>query len=227
MAATQHDTTLIELNIIHVKPKYIFHMMSHTQEALKLLQKFGVKVLATWMSEAGATSQLYMMVSYASYAAREKFMLEHMIDPEWVKYHTKVMKFIYESEQFICKANPHVPMKTIDPKKKYLVQMLKYHDFPPFSNTKIWESTVEAEKVIGPHAARAVAMLHPMLTSHSWLIMIRELPDEHIDESLNAYVDAIKDPKNWAHMYDISRHVSRERNVLVRTPPFDKLPKME
>jgi hypothetical protein len=28
-------------------------------------------------------------------------------------------------------------------------------------------------------------------------------------------------------MYDIHKHVERERNILVRTPPFDKLPKTE
>jgi len=225
--ATQHDNTLIELSIVHIKPKYFFHFLSHVETVKKLYEKSGVKILATWMSEAGAVGQLFMVAQHASYAARDKFMEEHITDPEWLKQSNHTLKFIYFAENLVCKANPHVPMKSFDPKKKYLVQMLHQKDFPVFSSKKIWETTVEAEKAIGPHAAKAVAMLHPMLTSHSCLIMIRELPDNHLDEALNSYIDTILDPKNWAHMYDIHKHVARERNVLVATPPFDKLPKGE
>jgi len=220
-----HDTTLIEVNIIHVKPKYIFHLLSHVQEVKKLYEKHGVKVLATWMSEAGAAGQMYFVTKHASYAARSKFFDDHLSDPEWLTMSKHTMKFMYYSENFICKPNPHVPMKEFSTSKKYLVQMLHQKDFPVFSTTKIWEASAAAEKAIGSHAAHAVAMLHPMLNSHNCLIMIRELPDNNVDESLNAHVDAILDPHHWAHMYDTFRHVSRERNVLVRTPPFDKLPK--
>jgi len=224
---TTHDTTLIELNIVHVKPRYFFHMMSHVQTITKLYEKAGIKILATWMSEAGATGQMFYITEHKSYASRSKFMDDHMTDPEWIKVTQHTLKFVYYAENFICKANPHIPMKAFSPSKKYLVQMLHQKGFPVFSSTKVWESTQAAEKVIGQHAAHAVAMLHPILNSHQCLIMIRELPDNHVDEALNAYVDAILDPKNWAHMYDTYQHVGRERNVLVRTPPFDKMPKPE
>jgi hypothetical protein len=224
---SQRDTTLIELTILHIKPKYVFNFLGHVQQAKKMYEKSGIKILATWMSEAGATCQMYILMQHASYSARSKFMDDHLADPEWLNFHKHTSKFVQYAENFVCKANPHVPMKELSTTKKYLIQMLHQKDFPVFSSTKIWESTVAAEKAIGPHAAHAVAMLHPLLNSHNCLIMIRELPDNHTDESLNSYVDAILDPHNWAHMYDIHKHVERERNILVRTPPFDKLPKTE
>jgi len=98
-------------------------------------------------------------------------------------------------------------------------------NFPPFSVQRILEASHNAEKAIGAHAAHAVALLHPMLNAHQCLIMIRELPDNNIDESLNAHVDAILDHHHWAHMYDTHHHVHREKNILVRTPPFATLPK--
>jgi hypothetical protein len=225
MATTHHETTLIELNIMHIKPKYIFHMLAHVQTLVKLAEKHGVKVLATWTAEAGATSTLFVLTQHASYASRSKFHEAHLADPEWLNLHKHIAKFVHHDENFVCKANPHVPMKALNASKKYLIQMLHVKDFPVFAHTKIWEAEQAAEKAVGPHAAHAVALLHPLLNSHQCSILIRELPDTNVDESLNAHVDCILDPHHWAHMYDTFRHIHRERNILVRTPPFDKLPK--
>jgi hypothetical protein len=227
MAHHHDDTTLVELNIFHVKPKYIFHFLSHVQQIKKLLEKHGVKVCATWTAEAGASGQVYLLTKHASYAARAKFHDEHLTDHEWLTMHKHTAKFVYYNENFLCKPNHHVVHKEFSPAKKYLLQFLHVKDFPVFAHTKIWEASAAAEKAIGAHAAHAVAMLHPMLNSHNCTIMIRELPDNNIDESLNAHIDAILDPHHWAHMYDTFRHVTREKNILVHTPPFEKLPKPE
>jgi len=116
--ATHHDTQLIEINVVAVKPKYILHFMAHVQEMNKLHEKYGVKILATWISEAGAVHKVFIVSHHASYATRSKFHDEHLTDPEWLKLHKHMSKFITEIHNYVCKPNPHLPMKAFDTKKK-------------------------------------------------------------------------------------------------------------
>jgi len=220
-----HDTTLIEMRVVKAKPEYIWHLLNQAETLKKLYERTGVKVLALWMTQAGATHEFITLVEFTSAAQRAQYKDFRMTDPEFVKFDITIAKYYYEIEDYICKTSVNFPtLKTINPTGKYLVQMLKYKGFLPFDSKKLAEATIELERAEGENSCPAVGILVPMMSKHQCLIVIREWPtDSKADSALNSYRDALLDSKNWPHMYDTSKHVARERSVLVRNIPFDKV----
>jgi hypothetical protein len=220
------DTTLVEMRVVKAKPEFIWHLLHQAENLKKLYQKSGVKLLALWMTEAGATHELVTLTQFDSCAARAQYKDLRMTDPEWIKFDCLIAKYFTEVEDFVCKCSINMPtMKTINPKGKYLVQMLRYKGFLPFDSKKLFEATKELEMAEGANACPTIGILIPVMSKKHCLIVIREWPaDNKADAALNAYMDVVLDSKNWAHMYDASKHIERERSVLVRGIPFDKLP---
>jgi len=64
------DTTLIEIRIVKAKPECKWHLLHQVENLKRLYEKSGVKVLALWMTEAGATHELITVVQHASWATR-------------------------------------------------------------------------------------------------------------------------------------------------------------
>jgi hypothetical protein len=219
------DTTLIEMRIVHAKPECIWHMLHQAENLKRMYEKSGVKVLALWMTTAGATHEMITLVQHASCASRAQYKDFRMTDPEWVKFDITMAKFFTEVEDFVCKMSVNMPtLKTITPTKKYLIQMLRYKGFLPFDSKKLFEAIKERECIEGENSCHAIGILVPMMSKHQCLIVIREYAeDNQADAHMNAYRDFVHDSKNWAHSYDTAQHVVRERNVLVRSIPFDKV----
>jgi hypothetical protein len=220
---THTDTTIIEMRVVKAKPECIWHLLTQAENLRKLYEKTGVKVLALWMTQAGATHEMVTLVQFTSCAARAQYKDTRMTCPEWVAFDCTIAKYYIEIEDYLCKTSVNFPtLKTINPTGKYLVQMLRYKGFLPFDSKKLCEATIELERAEGENACPAIGILVPMMSKHQCLIVIREWPtDNKGDAALNAYRDAILDSKNWAHMLETSTHVARERSVLVRGIPFD------
>jgi hypothetical protein len=227
MATTTHhtDTTLIEMRVVKAKPECIWHLLHQAENLRRLYEKSGVKVLALWMTQAGATHEMVTLVQHASCASRAQYKDFRMTDCEWVKFDITIAKFYTEIEDYLCKTSVNMPtLRTINPTRKYLVQMLRYKGFLPFDSKKLFEASIELEKAEGENCCTAIGILVPMMSKHQCLIVIREWPeDSKADAALNCYRDAILDSKNWAHMHETAQHVARERNVLVRAIPTDKV----
>jgi hypothetical protein len=220
-----HDTTLIEMRVVKAKPECIWHMLHQAENLKRLYEKSGVKVLALWMAQAGASHELITLVQHTSCASRAQYKDFRMTDTEWVKFDITMAKYFTEVEDYVCKTSVNFPtMRTINPTRKYLIQTLRYKGFLPFDSKKMYEASCELEKCEGENACTAVAMLIPMMSKNHNMIVIREWPeDSKADMCMNAYRDAVLDSKNWMHMHDASMHVARERSVLVRAIPFDKV----
>jgi hypothetical protein len=219
------DTMLIEMRIVKAKPESKWHLLHQAENLKRLYEKSGVKVLALWMTEAGATHELITLVQHASWATRAQYKEFRMTDTEWVKFDITIAKFFTEVEDYICKTSVNMPtFKTITPNKKYLVQMIRYKGFLPFDSKKLFDTSIEMERTEGTNTCHAVGLLVPVMSTNQRLIVIREWPeDTKADEVMNHHRDAVLDSKNWAHLHDTSKHVARERNVLVRSIPFDKV----
>jgi len=223
---TSHtDNTIIELRVVKAKPECIWHLLAKAEDLKKLYEKAGVKVLATWMTQSGATHELVTLVQFQSCEARAQYKDFRMTDTEFVKFDITIAKYYYEIEDYICKTSVNFPtIKTINPTGRYLVQMFRYKGFLPFDSKKVFEATIELEKAEGHNSCPAVGILIPVMSKHQCIIVIREFPSaDRADAALNAYRDAILDSKNWPHMYETAQHVARERSVLVRGIPFDKV----
>jgi len=222
---TSTDTVLIELRIVKAKPECKWHLLHQADNLRRLYEKSGVKVLALWMTSGGATHELITLVQHASFAARVQYKEFRMTDTEWVKFDITMAKFFTEVEDYLCKTSINMPtLKTITPTGKYLLQMIRHKGFLPFDFKKLFEASKEMERVEGENACHAIGMLVPVMSTKQYMIVIREFPeDNRADAALNAYKDAHLDSKNWPMMHDAAQHYSRERNVLVRSIPFDKV----
>jgi len=220
------DTTLVEMRVVKAKPEFIWHLLNQAETLKKLYEKSGVKVLALWMTQAGAAHELVTLTQFASFAKRAQYQDIRTTDPEWIKFDCLIAKYFTEVEDYVCKCSINMPtMKTIKPNGKYLVQMLKYKGFLPFDSKKLFEASKELEMLEGENACPTVGILMPVMTTNHCIIVIREFPeDNRADAAITAYMDCALDGKNWAHNYDTSKHVAPERTVLVRGIPFDKLP---
>lgn len=220
-----HDTTLIEMRVVKAKPECIWHLLHQAENLKRLYEKSGVKVLAIWMTQAGATHEMITLVQHTSCASRAQYKDFRMTDTEWVKFDITIAKFFTEVEDYLCKTSVNFPtMRTINPMRKYLVQMLRYKGFLPFDSKKMYEASCELEKLEGENACTAVGMLIPMMCKNHCMIIIREWPeDSKADMCMNAYRDCVLDSKNWMHMHDTAMHVARERSVLVRPIPMEKV----
>jgi len=221
------DTTLIEMRIVKAKPEFIWHLLNEAQNLKKLYEKSGVKVLALWMPQSGATHELITLVEFASCAKRAQYKELRMTDPEWVKFDCLIAKYFYSVEDFVCKTSVNMPtMRNINPTGKYLVQMIRYKGFLPFDSKKLFEESKEFERIQGENACPMVGMLIPVMGKRHCIIVIREFPtaDNKADAVFTSYLDAVLDSNNWPRMYETSKHIAREENVLVRGIPFDKLP---
>jgi hypothetical protein len=220
-----HDTTLVEMRIVKAKPECIWHLLHQAENLKRLYEKSGVKVIALWMTQAGATHEMITLVQHNSFAARTQYKEFRMTDPEWVKFDITLHKFVTEVDNFVCKTSVNFPtMRTFNPTRKYVIQMLKYKGFLPFDSKKVYEASCELEKLEGDNACTTVAMLIPMMSKKHCMIVIREFPeDSKADAHLNAYRDVVLDSKNWMHMHDTAMHVARDECILVRTIPFDKV----
>jgi len=227
MTTTTHftDTTLVEMRIVKAKPECIWHLLHQAENLRRLYEKSGVKVLAIWMTTAGATHEMITLVQHASCASRAQYKDFRMTDTEWVKFDITLAKFFTEVEDYVCKTSVNMPtLPVIDPKKKYLIQMIRNKGFLPFDSKKLYDAIKERETVEGENACHAVTILVPMMSKHQCLIVLREYPeDNRADTHLNAYRDFVHDAKNWAHSHDTAQHVARERNVLVRPIPTERV----
>jgi hypothetical protein len=220
------DTTLIEMRIVNAKPECKWHLLHQAENLKRLYEKSGVKVMALWMTQAGATHELITMVQHASFASRCQYKEFRMTDPEWVKFDITIAKFFTEVEDYLCKTSINMPTmkKTFTPNGKYLIQMIRTKGFLPFDSKKLFEASCEMERCEGENACPAMTILVPIMTTKQCLIVIREFPeDTKADAALNAYRDAHLDSKNWGLMHDASMHYTRERNVLVRGIPMDRV----
>jgi len=219
------DTTLIEMRVVKAKPEFIWHCLHQAENLKRLYEKSGVKVLATWMTQAGATHELITLTQFTSCAARAQYKDFRMTDPEWVKFDITMHKFIFEVEDYVCKTSINMPtLRTITPTKKYMIQMLRYKGFLPFDSKKMFETDMELSRLEGENALTTVGILIPIMSTKHYMIVIREFPeDSKADACLNAYRDVVLDAKNWAHLHDAAQHIARERSVLVKSIPFDKV----
>jgi len=219
------DTTLVEMRVVKAKPECIWHLLHQAENLKRLYEKSGVKVLATWMTQAGATHELITLTMHTSFASRMQYLEFRTTDAEWVKFDITMAKFFFEVEDYICKTSINMPtMRTITPTKKYMIQMLRYKGFLPFDSKKMYESNMELEKMEGDNACKVVGILIPVMSTMHCMIVIREFPeDSKCDTALNAYFDVVMDSKNWAHMHEAAMHIARERSVLVRSIPYEKV----
>lgn len=220
-----HDTTLVEMRVVKAKPECIWHLLHQAENLKRLYEKSGVKVIALWMTQAGAAHEMITLVQHTSCASRAQYKEFRMTDTEWVKFDVTIHKFITETEDYVCKTSVNFPtMRTINPTRKYVIEMLRYKGFLPFDSKKTFESNCELEKLEGENTCTTVAMLIPMMCPKHCVIMIREFPeDSKADAHLNAYRDVVLDSKNWMHLHDAAMHVARDKTILVRSIPFDKV----
>jgi len=220
------DTTIIEMRIVKAKPEFIWHLLHQVETLKTLYEKSGVKVLAIWMTQAGAIHELITLVQYESFAKRVQYKDMRMADKEWVNFDCVCAKYYTETEDFVCKTSVNLPkMETIKPRGKYLIQMYRSKGFLPFDSKKLFETSKELETIEGSNACKTVAILIPFMCKFQCIITIREWPeDSRVDAALNAHKDAVFDPKNWTNLYDVSKTIRSERCVLVRGIPFDKIP---
>jgi len=223
---THHtDTTLIEMRIVKAKPEYIWHLLTQAETLKKLYERSGVKVLALWMTQAGASHEFITLTQHTSCATRAQHKDFRMTDPEWVQFDCTIAKYFTEVEDYICKNSVNFPtLKTINPTGKYLIQMLRYKGFLPFDSKKLAETTIEMERLEGDNGVKTIGILVPLMSKHQCLIVIREWPtDNKADAAVNAYLDVVLDSNNWMHLHEAAQHVTRERSVLVRGIPYDKV----
>jgi len=219
------DTTLIEMRIVKAKPEFIWHLLNQAENLKKLYERSGVKVLALWMTTAGSTHELITLTQHTSCVSRAQYQDFRVTDPEWVQFDITIAKYFYEVENFVCKNSVNFPtLKTIEPTKKYLIQMIRYKGFLPFDSKKLVESTIEIERLEGENAIKTIGILVPMMSKYQCLIVIREWPtDNRADDAVKAYLDVVLDSNNWMHLHEAAQHVARERSILVREIPFEKV----
>lgn len=217
------DTTLIELRITKVKPEFIWHLLAQAENLKKLYERSNVKVLAMWKTDAGCTHEMYTLLQHKSFAERAQYRDMRMTDPEWVQFDCKIAKFYTEIEDYVCKTSVNFPtLKTINTTGKYMIEHIRPKGFVPFDSKKLCETIVELEKET--REMTTVGVLIPVLSKLQTFIVIREFPtDNRMDEVLNKCRDMVLDSRNWATLHDVAQHVVRERNVLVRSIPFDKV----
>lgn len=60
------DSTIYELTVLHIKPKYMIEFLTELPQAQKLYAQHGAKYLGTWLSDAGALSQIYSLVEWGN-----------------------------------------------------------------------------------------------------------------------------------------------------------------
>jgi len=219
------DTMLIEMRIVKAKPECIWHLLTQAETLKKLYEKAGVKVLALWMTTAGATHEFITLTQHTSCTTRAQYKDFRMTDCEWVQFDCTIAKYFTEVEDFVCKTSVNCPtFKTINPTGKYMIQTLRYKGFLPFDSKKLVEITTEIEKLEGENTCKTVGILIPMMSKHQCIIVIKEFPtDNRADAAVSAYLDVVLNPENWMHLHEFAKHIARERTVLVRGIPFDKV----
>jgi len=221
-----NDTTLIELRIVKAKPEFKWHLLAQADNLKKLYERSNVKVLALWKSEAGSTHEMMTLVQFKSFAERVQYKDFRMTDPEWVQFDCRIAKYFTEVEDYVCKTSVNFPtMKTITPTGRYMIEQIRYKGFLPFDSKKLVDTTIEMERTLGgSEGVTTVGILVPIFSKRQTIIVIRECPtDNRTDQLLNTLRDVVMDSKNWATLHDVAQHVARERNVMVRGIPFDKV----
>lgn len=58
------DTTLLELGVVEVKPKYIVACLPELEHARKIYEKHGAKYHGVWIGEAGAACTIFSLVEW-------------------------------------------------------------------------------------------------------------------------------------------------------------------
>ena len=76
---------IYEWRIYTVMPGKMSTLNRSAEKAMKLMEKYGIKVVGFWEAEVGPSNTLYYMLAYESMAHREKAWNAYMVDPEGVK----------------------------------------------------------------------------------------------------------------------------------------------
>jgi hypothetical protein len=219
------STTIFEFSILHVKPKYMNHMLHALPNGRKILEKHGAKPLGIWLVEAGGFCELYSIAEWPSVEKRIAMRKQLFTDPEIIAHWNNVSKFICTAENFICKANTHVPCKQFTAGRPIWVDRIKPHKSDVFATQKLLELCAKFEKHFAPDIPPVHCILHPLAYPSHCIWAVWELPEGHnADRVANKIADAHRDPKNWAHMEE-TREAFEVMSSVVATPiPFDHLP---
>lgn len=58
------STKIFEFSIAHVKPKYLIQCLQEIPVGKKLWEKYGGKYHGTWLTEAGASCQIFALLEW-------------------------------------------------------------------------------------------------------------------------------------------------------------------
>jgi len=212
------------LDIIHVKPKYMLPMMQYFKDGTTLFEKHGAKYHGMWIPEAGAAHSIVTLMEWPGMDVRSKALESLWSDPQFLEYRKVASRFIQSIDNHVCKSNPYMQVKQINPKGKYMIQTYKAKSMPIFAAWKLHDMNEMMEKKFGAEAAHCVGLFHPIAALSTEMILIREVPDNALDRTFNNWGKALFDHHNWLHLADAHDHYERTRNVLVQPIPWDKVP---
>jgi len=224
MPEVKIENKVYVIDVLHIKPKYMLPMMQYLKEGISLFEKHGAKYHGVWIPEAGAASSVVTLLEWPGMDARSKALGELWSDPAWMAHHKIASRFIQCIDNYVCKANPFMTVKPINPKGKYMIQTYHAKSLGIFAAWKLNEVNEMLEKKFGAEMAHAAGLFHPIASLENCMILIREVPDNQLDRTFNNWGKAMFDVHNWLNMADAHSHYDRTRNVLVQPIPWDKVP---
>jgi len=225
-----NETCPIGMRFVKCKPEYIWHLLSQTENLRRLYKKTPCKVLAIWMTEAGSNYELITLVQFASFADLEQHKEIRMTDPEWVKFDCMCAKFYISIEDRLCKCSVTFPkMMTIDPTKRYLIEMFRCNGFIPMCTEKLREINYTLGPKEFERECKTIGVLIPIMSKNPCIIVIREHPSDNTTMcTLNHYRDMLPITESTDKttgtfsMIDTANLISCERTILVRGIPLEK-----
>jgi hypothetical protein len=222
--------TIYEIDIIHVKPKYLLQYVQCIPQGISIVQKHGCKVLGYWMVEGGSANgpEIVFMSQSESLDARHARVEKCLQDPEFIKFIQTRGRCIYGVENYLCLNVPAIPCSAPNPNAKLLLETIKCKCFPVLTVGKMMEMYQMWEKYVGPNGPKPVGLFRPLAYSKPCIIgMFPSGPDGKFDGLFETYGKMVTDPINWPKLGEIYEKMDEQSCRILCPIRMDLLPKAE
>jgi len=220
------EPKVIDVNIFHVKPKYLYQHLATIPAWNKLVEKHGAKILGYFFVEGGNFGEIVTIAEYASMDARSKAAKEFHLNPEVIDLYQKTAHHIYGGQNYVCKANSHFPLKSFKSDGHILMPFYSTEHFPPHCMMKFEQTLHFMSSKEGAKVPPVLGVLHPLLYPDHGVFVLIEVPNNNSDEMVKNYLQAYLDPLNWPILSE-KFHFLKEKECRLLVPiKQEDLPKL-
>lgn len=223
--AEDMPTTIQELTMIQCKPKYFNHMLTMLPTSCKMYEKCGAKYLGCWTTETGEMCKIVTLKEWPSMEKRMQCCQKKTTDPEFSAHSEKCMKFILHWETFLCKSDPMMTMKPMDPTMPVFFKRYRPKKSDLAMTMKLREACTMWEKEMGPDYTCNM-MLHPICYNDHCMFTVWQVKKGcNVDKLMNkAMMVTCMDPNMMCMADSCADTFNRVKNIMCMPVDFNKLP---